>query len=183
MQKHIIKQLEELSDSDLVQMHNSMCEVNNYPDDRIYENDEFFYEEYFSDKDSLLRAALYGDFRYNDVYVIFNGYANLESFDNPAEHTDIPTIADCIEENPYEDWGDLEVDAWEYIEANYSDWHSCNDVAEMDVIQRYLDDEYDPEDPEDSVTEYLSNTWGEDFTREDLEARQQEIMEQLIELC
>lgn len=44
-----------------------------------YENDDDFFECYFKDKAEVARAVYYGDYRYNDDYVKFNAYGNLES--------------------------------------------------------------------------------------------------------
>ena len=46
----------------------------------VYENDDYFFELFFSDNPAgAVRAAQYGDYRYNDAYVRFNGYGSLES--------------------------------------------------------------------------------------------------------
>jgi hypothetical protein len=66
---------------DKIRLHNEYCSENDYMDDYIYENDEDFLNEHFSSPDKAVRAAIYGDYRYMDNYVVFNGYANLESFD------------------------------------------------------------------------------------------------------
>lgn len=44
-----------------------------------YYNDEEFFEIYFQQKDEVARAICYGDYRYNDTYVKFDGYMNLYS--------------------------------------------------------------------------------------------------------
>ena len=47
---------------------------------RVYENDEEFFEMFFSnDPMELARAIYYGNYKYMDEYVRFNGYENLES--------------------------------------------------------------------------------------------------------
>ena len=47
---------------------------------RVYENDEEFFEMFFSNNPmELARAIYYGDYKYSDEYVRFNGYGNLES--------------------------------------------------------------------------------------------------------
>ena len=46
----------------------------------VYENDEEFFNMFFEGKPAeLARAIYYGDFNYNDNYIKFNGYGNLES--------------------------------------------------------------------------------------------------------
>jgi hypothetical protein len=62
--------------SDWIELHN---EAN--PDEQIYGNDEDFYETFFRESlDSFARAMFYGDFRYMDTCVMFNGYGNLVTF-------------------------------------------------------------------------------------------------------
>ena len=47
----------------------------------VFDNDDWFFEEFFNDKPhEAVRAALYGDYEYNDEYVQFDGYGNLQSF-------------------------------------------------------------------------------------------------------
>ena len=51
--------------------------------------------EFFENKLDAVRATFYGDYRYNDDYVRFNGYGNLESF---SEYDMIEEIKDSIDE-------------------------------------------------------------------------------------
>lgn len=46
----------------------------------VYENDEEFFNTFFQNNPlEAVRAAYYGNYKYNDEYVKFNGYDNLES--------------------------------------------------------------------------------------------------------
>ena len=46
----------------------------------VMENNEEFFDIYFPNNPAeAVRSALYGDYRYTDDYVRFNGYRNLES--------------------------------------------------------------------------------------------------------
>jgi hypothetical protein len=46
-----------------------------------YENDDDFFKMFFeNDPLAAVRASFYGNYRYMDDYVRFNGYGNLESF-------------------------------------------------------------------------------------------------------
>ena len=50
---------------------------------RVYENDEEFFGMFFSNNPmELARAIYYGDYKYNDEYVRFDVYGNLESLDD-----------------------------------------------------------------------------------------------------
>ena len=100
--KAIINAINEMDCDELVQLNNEYCESINGMDSYIYQNDEDFLETYFNTKTDLARAICYGDFRFMDQYVTFNGYGNLESF----QYMDIeklcelvPTMAEYIAEN------------------------------------------------------------------------------------
>lgn len=96
----ITSYLEDLNNDELVSHHNIYARENN-SDDEIYNNDEDFFNTFFDGKVmEAVRAISFGEYKYNDDYVIFNGYANLESFNNPADHVDISEIANDILENP-----------------------------------------------------------------------------------
>jgi|GEM_PF-605812 len=73
-------EIKEQFDNSPIGMHNRYCSEANCMDDYIYDNDEDFFEEYFSTKDEAVRAVMYGDYNYSDDHVQFNGYGNLESF-------------------------------------------------------------------------------------------------------
>ena len=48
----------------------------------VYENDEEFFDMFFEGRPAeVARAIFYGDYNYNDEYVKFNAYENLESLD------------------------------------------------------------------------------------------------------
>lgn len=98
----IIKEhVNDLDNSELVNFHNICCQNSNNSDDEIYTNDEEFFNMFFDGKViDAVRAICYGEYKYSDDYVIFNGYANLESFDNPTEHISIDEIVNDILENP-----------------------------------------------------------------------------------
>lgn len=46
-----------------------------------YEHDNYFYDDFFRDREEVARAVYYGGDRYNycDPYVRFNAYGNLET--------------------------------------------------------------------------------------------------------
>lgn len=93
--------LNELDNNELVSIHNEYCQSQNYADNEIYNNDEEFFNMFFEGKVlDAVRAVSYGEYNYSNDYVIFNGYGNLESFNNPSAHVDISEIANDILENP-----------------------------------------------------------------------------------
>lgn len=92
--KYIELDYENLSDNEKIGLWNEYCSENGY-EDEIMENDEDFFNTYFENNpESAVRAAFYGDYRYMDTYVKFNGYGNLESFNNAL---DIITENDLIQ--------------------------------------------------------------------------------------
>lgn len=104
-------QLEEMDDANLVEVHNTYCRLVNDNDSTIYYNDIEDVQMLVGDcsYNALLRA-FYGDYNPNHEYVKLDGYANLESFDDPTEHISnsdmLYTIMDNLEE--FEHLFDLE---------------------------------------------------------------------------
>lgn len=103
--EQIVNVINEMDCTDLVQLNNEYCEAINGMDSTIYSNDDDFLEDYFRTKADLARAITYGDFRYMDNWVRFDGYGNLESFnymsaDQLCELVEV--IAEYICENPSE---------------------------------------------------------------------------------
>lgn len=83
-----------------LEIHNefcSECDMDSY----IYQNDEHFLNDMFSSTDQAVRAALFGKYNYMDEYVIFNGYGNLESFNEYSvkNHIDEDAIMEWIIDN------------------------------------------------------------------------------------
>lgn len=99
-QEAVMEYLEGLDNSELVSIHNEYCQSGRNSDDEIWSNDEEFFDTFFSGKVmEAVRAVAYGEYSYSDDYVMFNGYANLESFNDPTDHIDLDAIADDILEN------------------------------------------------------------------------------------
>ena len=65
-----------------------VSELNNWNSNldylRAYENNKEFFEMFFEGTHpmEIVRMTYYGDYKYTDQYVRFNGYGNLESLDN-----------------------------------------------------------------------------------------------------
>ena len=105
--------LEELSDDELLDLWNEYCNEENM-DSYIYYNDEYFFEEIFANNvTEAVRAVCYGDYRYMDAYVVFNGYGNLESFNswNLKDYIYISDLASYLEDNRF-----LEDEYFDYVE-------------------------------------------------------------------
>ena len=110
----LINYLENLNDDELIDQWNNYC-LEEYMDNYIYCNDEYFMDEMFASADDAIRAVCYGDYRYMDDYVIFNGSGNLESFSGYClrDHIYIEDIASYLENNNF-----LRDEYQEYLEEN-----------------------------------------------------------------
>ena len=90
--------VDDLDDKHLVSLWNEHC-LDGRMDDFIYLNDEDFFIENFNNPYDVVQRIHFGDYRYNDVYVIFNGYANLESFSDPEEKVYKPELVEWLVDN------------------------------------------------------------------------------------
>ena len=61
----------------------------------FWENDEEFFNTFFDNPMEAIRATYYGDYNYNDEYVKFNGYGNIDSY---TEYERIEEIKDNIDD-------------------------------------------------------------------------------------
>lgn len=89
----IISKIKQFSQSELIALNNQYCEDINAMDDQIFENDDEFFELFFEKSIDAIRAVNFGDYRYSDNYVRFNGYGNLESF----SYMTIDILPDLVE--------------------------------------------------------------------------------------
>lgn len=76
---------------EIIQFHNDYCDREG-SEDQIYENNGDFFDLFFSKPIDAVRAAQYGDYRYTDNFVRFDGYGNLESTDEPLEWVDFDAL-------------------------------------------------------------------------------------------
>lgn len=87
--KYIELDFENLSDGELVSLWNEYCSETSHSDDEIFSFDEEFFEVFFANKPmEATRAASFGSINWSDDYIRFNGYGNLESFDDPKDYID-----------------------------------------------------------------------------------------------
>jgi len=99
----IINYLNNLDNNELIDIHNRYCQIENYHDNEIFTNDEEFFNTFFYNAaDKAVRAVFYGDYNYSHDYVMFNGYGNLESFNDASEFIYISEIAQSIKDCPDE---------------------------------------------------------------------------------
>ena len=77
----------------------------------FYENDEDFFNTFFADNPmEVARATFYGNYKYCDEFVRFNGYGNLESFDEYEAMKEIKAYIDDIVTCLLECWEELYID-------------------------------------------------------------------------
>ena len=77
----------------------------------FYENDEDFFNTFFVDNPmEVARATFYGNYKYCDQYVRFNGYGNLESFDEYEAMKEVKSYIDDIVSNLLGCWEELDID-------------------------------------------------------------------------
>lgn len=78
----LLELLQNLFDDELLALYREANERSQGLFDFVdyYENGEDFFLEHFTNPAEAVRAALFGNYRYNDDYVRFNGYENLVSF-------------------------------------------------------------------------------------------------------
>lgn len=107
----IKEQIEQLSDSDLLQVWQEVCDLFNRADSLIYINDEEFLNEIWKPEPiEVARSCAYGDYHYQHEYVRFDGYGNPKSSDNVADFVDEYQIEECVQRYPerFEGWFELE---------------------------------------------------------------------------
>ncbi len=100
--------IENMTTTELIELNNRYCQEFGFIDDEIFENDEEFFELFFNGKPAeAVRASFYGDYRYADDYVRFNGYGNLESL-NSFTSDDLPDFLDTVCDNIKERFNEFE---------------------------------------------------------------------------
>lgn len=107
----LMKQINDMSESQLVELNNVYCHKIGADDQEIYNNDEEFFEMMFKDAMSAVRAVSFGTYEYSADYVRFNGYGNLETirYIRPDDLCELPaTIAEYALENQSEFEGILD---------------------------------------------------------------------------
>ena len=72
---------DDLDDGGKITKFNEWAYENN-ADSVVYENDESTMNELFSAPMDAVRAIFFGHYQFSDPYMVFNGYANLDSYDD-----------------------------------------------------------------------------------------------------
>jgi hypothetical protein len=95
--------------NELQQVVNELNTWNNCLDWLDYqENDESFFDTYFSDNVmKVVRAISFGNYNYNDDYVIINGHGNLESKSRFEYEQELNDYIDDIVNNLIEEYENI----------------------------------------------------------------------------
>ena len=94
MNKHdaLMATIEAMQDHEIIDLHNQMCEGNNYMDDYIYDND--IDDLLCNQKPSEVVNALHRDYNINDDYAVFtiyglNSFSYLGDENSPIDYDEI----------------------------------------------------------------------------------------------
>ena len=96
---------DEITAETWISLHNQYNENNNYSDNDIYNFDDEFFKDHFSDDPMrVAQAVFFGKINnWSDQFIMFNGYGNLESISNSdyeiESHIDKNAIWEDILEN------------------------------------------------------------------------------------
>ena len=94
-------EIKELTETQMMNLHNQFCESAKSVYDMIFENEEEFLNTFFSnDLNGLVRAINFGNYEYMHDYVKFDGYENLETFEYVSSEIDEIEIAQDLILNP-----------------------------------------------------------------------------------
>lgn len=147
--------LENIDEIELLGIHNDgYC--TSYPDDYIYNNTEDEINEVFNSNSPYdIACALEGaDWRSHHEYFKYDGYGNLESFDNVTDKVDTCELADyCCKHPSYiEDFIDEDEIMYAFLHGAYGveqlteeeigeiDYSTLIDTDWDEVIQDIIDD-------------------------------------------
>lgn len=100
--EQITEFLNDTDDNTLVQAWNEyQREISG--NNELYDFDDSFFETYFSNQPiEAARAVHFGNIQsWNDDYIYFNGYGNLESTSRPMDVVDVDELADYINDNQH----------------------------------------------------------------------------------
>lgn len=87
----------------IIELWNECIEYTGYTDDEVYENGEDFFNEMFRNPYDAAMSVAFGNWKCSDRYVVFNGYANVESFNywqDANSPIDVDVLAEWLMENP-----------------------------------------------------------------------------------
>ena len=91
--------LDSTDDSTVIELWNDYQDAIS-GEQRVYEFDDQFFEDYFSNPYDAARATYFGSIEnWTNPYITFNGYGNLESLSNPIDMISLYDLANYINDN------------------------------------------------------------------------------------
>jgi hypothetical protein len=143
--------IDDLDNDEKLDLYNQYCEYNNDLESMIYPNDDDFLETMFgSDVSAVAKAITYGDYKYNDKYVKFNGYGNLQSYNGLQaaleDNFDYDDLIDFIAEDKNIDFNDLYIEYIENTLDEAQDFMSSEEFSE--ALKEYTSEEMIKKYPE-----------------------------------
>lgn len=99
--KAIVSIIKNWDNEKIIRAWNNYC-ADECMEDYIHGNDEYFFEEMFEKADEAVSAVCFGNYRYQDDYVVFNAYGNLDTFDYWDEEKspiDLNILAEYMADN------------------------------------------------------------------------------------
>ena len=97
--KYIELDFENLSDDEKISLWQEYSQENDYENDFYEFDDEFFNMFFESNPEGAARATFFGQVNWSDTYVKFNGYGNLETFNDPMQEIDEDELLTWLIEN------------------------------------------------------------------------------------
>lgn len=139
-----IEIIENLDDEEKLDIYNRYCEDNEYYEDIIYENDEYFLKEMFGDDiQKAILSVECGNYKSTDRYVKLDAYGNLQSYYNSKEALEKNALDSELIDFTIQD---KKID----LDELYNDYiHECLEAAEesmspkefKDALEEYTTDE------------------------------------------
>ena len=120
----IIDTINEMNTSQLVSLNNLYCQENSL-DGEIFDNDEEFFKNELPKSYDALQKSFYGSYTFNDKFVKFDGYSNLESFDR-FDSDDLPERIEKVAEYIYDNQR-------EFSQFDF-DFYACDEDEDEDEI-------------------------------------------------
>ena len=110
----VVEEIKKILDGDFDKLTQCIQELNSWNGCldwlEFYENDDDFFEMFFGDRSlDMLHAMKYGDFDFDDEYVKFNGYDNLDSYSYREVKEEVEDNLDEIVENLIENKDSIDI--------------------------------------------------------------------------
>ena len=112
--ERIENQIKEILDGDFDKLTQCIQELNSWNGCldwlEFYENDDDFFEMFFGNRSlDMLHAMKYGNFDFDDEYVKFNGYGNLDSYSYREVKEEVEDNLDEIVDNLIENKDSIDI--------------------------------------------------------------------------